>query len=134
MKITKIETNLGRNLYFSVTENLSFSSSPLYNLENQVLKIYPGITFQTILGFGGAFTESSGYNLKSISSSLSEQILDDYFSEDGLRYSLGRLPIGSCDFSLDSYSYSSQNDLSDFSIQRDLGIYCSNDSISSKAK
>ena len=28
-----------------------------------------------------------------------------YFSEEGLRYSMARLPIGSCDFSLETYNY-----------------------------
>ena len=37
----------------------------------------------------------------------------------GLDYSLGRLTIGSSDFSDKSYSYSKKPDLSDFSIKQD---------------
>ena len=45
-----------------------------------------------------------------------------YFSEDGLRYSMARLPMGSCDFSLDNYNYantSSDVNLTKFSIDHD---------------
>lgn len=117
MKVEKIETNLKRNL-------LLYSSYVKFSLggkktENQVIRINPEITFQKILGFGGAFTESSCYVLSSINKKLADQILDEYFLESNLNYQFGRISIGSCDFSLDSYSYSYKKDLSDFSIERD---------------
>lgn len=117
MKVQKIETNLKRNL-------LLHSSYVKFSLggketENQVIRINPEITFQEILGFGGAFTESSCYVLSNIDKKLANQILDEYFLESNLNYQFGRISIGSCDFSLDSYSYSYKKDLSDFSIERD---------------
>ena len=45
-----------------------------------------------------------------------------YFSEDGLRYNMARLPMGSCDFSLKNYNYDSvagDKDLDHFSIEHD---------------
>ena len=45
-----------------------------------------------------------------------------YFSEDGLRYNMGRLPIGSCDFSYNHYTYDDQRDdenLTHFTIEHD---------------
>ena len=45
-----------------------------------------------------------------------------YFSEDGLRYTMGRLPIGSCDFSLKTYNYDNTSgdvNLTKFSIDHD---------------
>lgn len=51
---------------------------------------------------------------------MSNKILEEYFSKDKLNYSFCRISIGSCDFSLDSYSYSQKNDLSDFTINHDL--------------
>lgn len=117
MEIEKIETNLKRNLILhSSFVKFSFPSKAI---ENEVICINPTFAFQTFLGFGGAFSESSCYVLSTINSDLSSQILEEYFSSDKLNYQFIRLPIGSCDFSLDSYSYSYQKDLSDFTIDRD---------------
>lgn len=117
MEITKIETNYKRKLFFSKSK----INPKKYNekIENQVINIYPEITYQTILGFGGAFTESTGYSIKQLPLDKQNQIYEDYFSKNGLNYSLGRLPIGSTDFSPKSYSYSYKEDLSDFSIEKD---------------
>ena len=117
MEIEKIETNLKRNL---LLHSSYVKFSPNKREENQVIQINPEITFQTILGFGGAFTESSCYVLNSLDKKVSDNILDDYFLEENLNYQFGRISIGSCDFSLDSYSYCYKNDLSDFSIKRDM--------------
>lgn len=118
MKIEKIETNIKRKLFIKQTNT---ELLPIHKkIENNVIKINDNITYQELLGFGGAFTESNGYVLSKVNKEIYEKILDEYFSKDGLNYSFCRLPIGSCDFSLDSYSYSYKNDLSDFSIDRDL--------------
>lgn len=118
MEIEKIETNLKRNLYLK-SSKLKFSS-PSKNIENQVIRINPEITFQKILGFGGALTESTCYVLSKIDKNIANQILEEYFAKDKLNYQFCRLSIASCDFSLDSYSYSHKTNLSDFNINRDL--------------
>lgn len=118
MEIVKIETNLKRNLFLH-TSQVKFNSYGK-KVENQVIRINPEFTFQEFLGFGGAFTESSCYVLSKIPKEISEQILEEYFSQNGLHYQWGRISIGSCDFSLKSYSYSTQKDLSDFSILPDM--------------
>lgn len=119
MKITKIETNIKRGLYLYQTE---VKHTKPYNdkIENNVLNIYPSITYQQIIGFGGAFTGSTCYNLNNISDDIKNKIMDEYFSKNGLNYSLCRLTIGSSDFSTKSYSYSNKKDLSDFSISEDM--------------
>ncbi len=118
MIITKIETNLKRNLLLHQTKDIPFY--PIHNsIENQIIYINSDFTFQSLLGFGGAFTESTGYALSTVNKENYDNILDDYFSKDGLNYSLCRLPIGSSDFSLESYSYSYKKDLSDFTIEKD---------------
>lgn len=118
MEIEKIETNLKRNLLLH-SSRVKLSSNAKRK-EDQVIRINPSITFQEILGFGGAFTESTCYVLSHIDRKIANQILNEYFSIDTLNYQFVRLSIGSCDFSLSSYSYSYQHDLSDFSIQHDL--------------
>lgn len=119
MIIDKIETNIKRKLFLKETNNINVQPSSM-TIESNIIKIESNITFQKLLGFGGAFTESTGYALSTVNKEIYNQIINDYFSNTGLNYNLGRLTIGSCDFSLNSYSYSYKNDLSDFSIERDM--------------
>jgi glucosylceramidase len=86
------------------------------------LIIHPDKKFQTITGFGGAFTESSAYLLNKMSEGKRNEILQAYFGDEGSRYSLCRTHMNSCDFSIDHYSYAPlANDtaLSSFSIEED---------------
>ena len=62
-------------------------------------------TFQEIVGFGGAFTESTAHLLGLMSPEKRNQILTAYFGDAGARYSLCRTHMNSCDFSLSQYSY-----------------------------
>ncbi len=118
MEIEKIETNYKRKIFFEETKNIKEKDYSI-RISSKVINIYPEIKYQTIVGFGGAFTEATGYALKSVSEEEKKKILDDYFLDAGLGYSLCRLPIGSSDFSKKSYSYSYKEDLSDFNIDRD---------------
>ena len=75
-----------------------------------------------MLGFGGAFTDSSASIFSKLNSSLQSIILDMYFSDKGIRYNMGRLPIGSCDFSTTHYTYdevTGDKNLTHFSIDHD---------------
>lgn len=117
MKIEKIETNLKRNL---ILHSSYVQPSSTQEHEMQVIRINPTFTFQKFLGFGGALTESSCYVLSHLEKELANQILEEYFAKNKLNYQFVRLSVGSCDFSLNSYSYSYKNDLSDFNINRDL--------------
>ncbi|MBD0831839.1 glycoside hydrolase family 30 protein [Aestuariibaculum sediminum] len=86
------------------------------------VELFPETTFQTITGFGGAFTESSAYLLNKLSKKNRDTILKAYFSKDGANYSLTRTHMNSCDFSLSQYSYSPVEDdinLEHFTIEAD---------------
>ncbi|XKL59759.1 hypothetical protein PGB90_000775 [Kerria lacca] len=72
-------------------------------------KINENITYQEIIGFGGAFTDSAGINILSLSKSSQEFLLKSYFSKEGIEYNLGRVPIGGTDFSTRGYTYSDDN-------------------------
>lgn len=91
--------------------------------KNQVsIVLNPEKKFQTITGFGGAFTESSAYLLSKISKKNQKKILEAYFSEEGANYSLTRTHINSCDFSLKHYAYAmvdGDKNLEHFSIEED---------------
>jgi len=74
------------------------------NREKELVNLYPQVTYQTITGFGGAFTDAAGYVFSQMPQNLQAQLLNDYFAQDGLRYTLGRTSIDSCDFSLEGYA------------------------------
>lgn len=87
------------------------------------LELFPDQEYQTITGFGGAFTQSSAYLLSQLSEANQKDIIDSYFSEKGANYTLCRTHINSCDFSTENYAYDTiPNDtlLENFSIARDL--------------
>jgi glucosylceramidase len=61
--------------------------------------------FQTVWGFGGAMTESAVYVFNKLREEAKAELLLDLYGENAngtsLRYTAGRLTIGSCDFALD---------------------------------
>lgn len=90
--------------------------------ENELINLHDDVTFQTIVGFGGAFTEAAAVTLDKLSPENREKLLEAYFSpQAGLGYSLCRTHINSCDFSLENYAYVEKEDpqLASFSIDRD---------------
>ncbi|KAI8774774.1 glucosylceramidase [Biomphalaria glabrata] len=62
-------------------------------------------TRQSILGFGGAFTDAAGINIAKLPAAAQTKLINSYYSKDGLEYTIGRVPIASCDFSTRAYSY-----------------------------
>jgi glucosylceramidase len=85
-----------------------------------------GARFQTIFGFGGAVTESAVHVFGQLDAGARAAQLADLYGEnaDGtsLRYSTGRLTMGSCDFALGYYSYNDKaNDttMANFTIAHD---------------
>lgn len=75
-----------------------FSSSATINVD--LSKKY-----QTIIGWGGAFTDAFGINVRSLSEEMQDNLIEAYFGQDGLRYNFGRVPIGGSDFSPRAYTY-----------------------------
>ncbi|KAI9982973.1 hypothetical protein PInf_006824 [Phytophthora infestans] len=84
--------------------------------------------YQEIMGFGGAFTEAAALQFQKLSPKKQEEILTLYFdTEKGSAYNFGRVPMGSCDFSVDSYSFDDVlNDTKllhfDMSVKRDQHV------------
>ncbi|MFK7926949.1 MAG: glycoside hydrolase family 30 beta sandwich domain-containing protein, partial [Myxococcota bacterium] len=65
----------------------------------------PSVTYQTLIGFGGAFTESAAWTLQHLPESAQDQVLSAYFHPtQGLGYTLARTHINSCDFSLGNWA------------------------------
>jgi glucosylceramidase len=65
---------------------------------------------QKIVGFGGSFTDATGYTISTLPEALQKHIIDDYFSAKGVEYNLNRLPMGGADFSRRAYSYDDGHD------------------------
>ncbi len=109
------ETSASGNKLTRISEFTSVDSA-------SVIKLVPEQKFQTITGFGGAFTESSAYLLNKLSKKNRDTIIKAYFAKDGANYSLTRTHMNSCDFSLSQYSYSPVEDdmtLEHFTIKDD---------------
>jgi glucosylceramidase len=87
------------------------------------IRIDPHVQYQTMLGFGGAFTESGAYVLSKIDPKKRKEAIDAYFSPvTGLGYNFCRVHMNSCDFSLGNYSCddtAGDIDLKNFNINRD---------------
>jgi len=90
--------------------------------EMQIVNIVPEVEYQTIDGFGGAFTEAASTTLDKLSPNSREKILKAYFDKkDGIGYNFCRTHINSCDFALGNYTYVKEGDktLATFDIERD---------------
>ena len=72
--------------------------------ENEVVNLYPDVTFQTMEGFGGAVTDAAGYVFSRMDKARQEELLDMYFGEEGMHYNRVRLHMDICDFSTRLYS------------------------------
>jgi len=112
MEIIKIESSKNSYLQQSKIKAQAYQAKQ----EKEIINIYPKHEKQELLGFGGAITEASSYCYSLLPDSKKHAFLKDYFDNN---YSIGRLCIGSSDFSMKSYSYATKKDLSDFNIQHD---------------
>lgn len=118
--ITKIETCPAENLFFS-EEKVEFNNFPA-NTEWGIVNVFDDVKYQEVLGFGGAFTESSAYLYSLMSKEDKHKFLELYFDrEKGIGYNFGRTHINSCDFSISIYSSVEEGDktLESFNLQRE---------------
>ena len=92
--------------------SIALKAIPAPREGSRSLTIDRSARYQSILGFGGAFTEAAALNWRSLTQSDQEAVIKRYFaspSEGGLGYTVGRVPINSCDFgpgdALRTYSF-----------------------------
>jgi glucosylceramidase len=68
--------------------------------------VTPTTTYQSIYGFGAAFTECAVYNLCKVTPARKAEVLNMFFNPyTGIGLSLMRTPINSCDFSIAQYDF-----------------------------
>lgn len=107
-----------------LTENIpwqNISFAPGAGEENHVVNLYPEMTFETLEGFGGAITDSAAYVYSLMNSRQKKELIDTYFSPKGMGCRLVRIPMDSCDFSLELYEADSDpadRNLEHFSFER----------------
>ncbi len=79
--------------------------------KGNVIRIQPDVFRQTLIGIGTSFTESSAFVLAHLEPSAREEVMRNIFSAQGANFSVGRTPIGSCDFCVEGrYSYDDVKD------------------------
>ena len=118
--ITKVETCPLENLFFN-EESVKMNNFPA-DTEWGIVNVFDDVKYQEVLGFGGAFTESSAYLYSLMSEEDKRKFLELYFDrEKGIGYNFGRSHINSCDFSISIYSSVEEGDktLESFNLQRE---------------
>jgi len=92
------------------------------DVEFGLVNIHPDVEYQLFGGMGGAFTDTSATVWDNMPEDKQQEFVRAYFDrENGIGYTLGRLSIGSCDFSARDYTYVREGDmtLSSFDISHD---------------
>jgi glucosylceramidase len=88
------------------------------------ITVNPSQTYQTMMGFGGSFTESAALAMNALTDpAVHQQAIDAYFGPSGANYSICRAQMGASDFSAGLYSFDDQNGdfaLTNFSVQHDV--------------
>jgi len=99
------------------------------------VEVNAGVRYQTMDGFGASVTGSSAYLIdRKLSAEQKESLLNDLFTEDGIRLTYARHSIGASDFSVDErgepYSYTYDDveaggtdfGLTRFSVEKDAQV------------
>jgi glucosylceramidase len=110
-------TTISESYLLSQSNSIDFSDS----IGDFSIVIDTTRTFQRIDGFGAALTGSSAYLIQQMNSADRNKLLKDLFDPaSGIGINYLRITIGSSDFSIGTYSYCDNSDISTFAIpQRD---------------
>ncbi len=92
--------------------------APFGNIPNDII-VKTNITYQSHMGFGGAFTDAAVDCFEACDDKKREEIVKAYFSQDGLNYNLARLTVHSSDFSAHSYIYTDGENIESFDLSRE---------------
>lgn len=84
-----------------VSQRLLFSDHS--ETESRVINIYPEITYETFEGFGGAVTDAAGYVYSLMTEEQKAEFVNAYFSPERMHYTCVRVPLDSCDFSVEQH-------------------------------
>lgn len=108
MKLQYIETTYKNGIKNIVESEYAFAGDE--GQENWLINLYPQMKYQTMEGFGGAVTDSAGYVYSLMNDVQKKELITKYFDKDQMKYNQVRIPIDSCDFSLEHYEADSDPD------------------------
>lgn len=121
-RVAVYTTASNTTLRLSLTGKKVFESA-VQPLESETaVFVNPNKTFQTFWGIGAAITDASSEVFAKLPENRQNEFLKAYYdAEEGIGYTLARVPIHSCDFSSGSFTYVEENDkeLKTFSIGHD---------------
>jgi glucosylceramidase len=106
---------------FAPAPEVSWSPSSAAPGVDQI-QLNPGVKFQEILGFGGAFTDAACYMFNQLAPPAREQLFHEMFHPSELGLNVGRVCVGSSDYSRKVYSFDdgeADPQLTRFSIEHD---------------
>jgi len=86
------------------------------------IRLNPARKLQSILGFGGAFTDATCYTFNRLAPAARDQLFHEMFHPSEMGLSTGRVCVGASDYSTKLYSYDDGDadpDLARFSIEHD---------------
>ena len=86
------------------------------------IRVQPGATFQSVLGFGAALTDSACYVLNQLSAESRNELFSELFHPSKMGLSVCRLCMGASDYATKVYSYDEGGpdpELARFSIDHD---------------
>lgn len=90
------------------TNELTVKCSDNYpKMEENVINVFPTYKKHKIEGFGGALTHSTGHVLNKMNKEEALEVLDAYYNPQKANYTYVRIPIDSCDFSLNTFNSAS---------------------------
>ena len=87
---------------------MSLQTSSIFEGKSEQVDVVinPNKKYQTLIGFGAAFTESSAMNFHKLSKLKQDEFISNMFNPStGHGYIICRTHINSCDFSLNNYAY-----------------------------
>ena len=112
--------------WVSTTADSLFISNPdifmSESSEKADVEVSINAPMQEIDGFGACFNELGWTSLSELKVEDRDLIINDLFSNDGMNFSIARMPIGANDFSRDWYSYNETDgdfEMKNFSIVND---------------
>ncbi len=120
-KLKVVTTAKDTDLRLTETNEVVFENANQPTEGEVSIFVNPNKTFQEFMGIGGAITDASAEVFAKIGAKKQQELLQAYFSQEGIGYNVIRTNIHSCDFSPASYTYIEEGDgeLKTFSIEHD---------------
>lgn len=108
------------SLCLSPTGEVKFHKTDQPGKTQVCVFVNPLITFQTMVGIGGAITDAAAETFAKLPENTQKELITAYYDTDeGIGYNFARTNIDSCDFSSGTYNYVEDHD----SLPRTFSIY-----------